>query len=45
MGILSIEWGAYGVPETFLVYDKMIIKKIIGPMNIDNLKEIKKIIQ
>ena len=44
-GILSIEWGAYGVPETFLVYDKMIIKKIIGPMNIDNLKEIKKIIQ
>ena len=44
-GTISIEWGAYGVPETFLVYDKMIIKKIIGPMNIDNLKEIKKIIQ
>ena len=21
-GTLAIEWGAYGVPETFLIYDK-----------------------
>ena len=26
-GIIAIEWGAYGVPETFLIYDKKIIKK------------------
>ena len=44
-GTLSIEWGAYGVPETFLVYNKKIIKKIIGPINKDLLKEIEKLIQ
>jgi cytochrome c biogenesis protein CcmG/thiol:disulfide interchange protein DsbE len=32
-GIIAIEWGAYGVPESFLIYDKKIIKKIIGPLN------------
>ena len=32
-GILAIEWGAYGVPESFLVYDNKIVKKIIGPIN------------
>ena len=32
-GTISIEWGAYGVPETFLISDKKIIKKIIGPIN------------
>ena len=44
-GTLSIEWGAYGVPETFLIYNKKIIKKIIGPMNPNSLNEIQKIIQ
>ncbi len=44
-GTLSIEWGAYGVPETFLIYNKKIIKKIIGPLNKDLLKEIEKLIQ
>ena len=44
-GTLAIEWGAYGVPETFLVYNKKIIKKIIGPINKDLLKEIEKLIQ
>ena len=24
-GTISIEWGAYGVPETFLIYNKKII--------------------
>ena len=24
-GTLSIKWGAYGVPETFIIYDNMII--------------------
>ena len=31
-GTIAIEWGAYGVPETFLIYDRKIIKKIIGPL-------------
>lgn len=35
-GLIAIEWGAYGVPETFLIYNKKIIKKIVGPLN-DNL--------
>ena len=39
-GTIAIEWGAYGVPETFLVYNKKIIKKIIGPINNDSFIEI-----
>ncbi len=44
-GTIAIEWGAYGVPESFLVYDKKIIKKITGPLNSSSLKEIKKLIE
>tara|TARA_A100001011_G_scaffold390745_1_gene474826 strand:- start:867 stop:1385 length:519 start_codon:yes stop_codon:yes gene_type:complete len=44
-GTIAIEWGAYGVPETFLIYDKKIIKKIIGPLNEKILIEINEIIQ
>lgn len=44
-GIIAIEWGAYGVPESFLIHDQKIIKKIIGPLNKDSLEEIKKLIQ
>ena len=33
-GTISIELGAYGVPETLLINKKkVIIKKIIGPIN------------
>ena len=32
-GIIAIEWGAYGVPESFLIYNNKIIKKYIGPLN------------
>ena len=42
-GTIAIEWGAYGVPESFLIYDKRIIKKIIGPLNSISTKEIKKL--
>ena len=37
-GLISIELGAYGVPETYLIRnkDKKIIKKFIGPL--DNIK-------
>tara|TARA_B100001063_G_scaffold244658_1_gene278003 strand:+ start:823 stop:1341 length:519 start_codon:yes stop_codon:yes gene_type:complete len=44
-GIIAIEWGAYGVPETFLIYDEKIIKKIIGPLDSKSLLEIKRLIQ
>ena len=44
-GTVAIEWGAYGVPETFLINKKKIIKKIIGPINEDSFLEIKKIIK
>jgi len=44
-GTLAIEWGAYGVPESFLISNKKIIKKIIGPLNKDLLFEIKDLIK
>jgi cytochrome c biogenesis protein CcmG/thiol:disulfide interchange protein DsbE len=44
-GTIAIEWGAYGVPESFLIYKNKIIKKIIGPLDENLLLEIKKIIQ
>ena len=44
-GTISIELGAYGVPESFLIYDNKIIKKIIGPISQKSLFEIKDIIK
>ena len=44
-GTKAIEWGAIGVPETFLVFQNRIIKKFIGPLNSKSVEEIKKIIQ
>ena len=44
-GTASIEWGAYGVPESFLVYQNKIIKRFIGPINKEDLLEIQKIIK
>ena len=44
-GTLAIEWGAYGVPESFLVYDKKIIKKIIGPIDRKSLITIMELIK
>ena len=44
-GTIAIEWGAYGVPETFLIFDKKIIKKFIGPLDGDSLTEIKRLIK
>ena len=43
-GMIAIEWGAYGVPETFLIYNKKVIKKIIGPIDEKILLEIKELI-
>ena len=44
-GLIAIEWGAYGVPETFVIFNKEIIKKFIGPLNTKSLLEIKKLIK
>ena len=44
-GTKSIEWGAFGVPETFLIYDNQMIKKFIGPLNSKLVLEIEKIIK
>ena len=45
-GALSVEFGAYGVPETFIIdKNKKIIKKIIGPINKKIINEIKLIIK
>ena len=44
-GTKAIELGAYGVPETFLVYNKKMIKKITGPINDKIFLEIEKIIK
>ena len=39
-GTIGIEWGAIGVPESFLIYNYNIIKKYIGPLNNESIKEI-----
>ena len=44
-GTSSIDWGAYGVPESFLIYQNNIIKTFIGPISNDDLLEIQKIIK
>ena len=39
-GTNAIEWGAYGVPETFLINKNKIIKKYIGPLTDNSIEEI-----
>ena len=44
-GTIAIQWGAYGVPESFLIYNNKIVKKYIGPLNQNLVDEIKKFIK
>ena len=45
-GTLAVEFGAYGVPETFLIdRNKKIIRKFVGPINKSIIEEIKTIIK
>ena len=45
-GTLAVEFGAYGVPETFLIgKNKKIIKKFVVPINKKIIEEIKLIIK
>jgi len=45
-GVVSIELGAYGVPETLVIdNNKIILKKFIGPLNNQSLEEIKLLVK
>ena len=45
-GIISIDLGAVGVPETFIINkDKKIIKRFLGSLNEESLKEINLILK
>ncbi len=44
-GTIAIEWGSYGVPETYLIYNKKVLKKFIGPLNENRLSEMKRLIK
>ena len=45
-GTLSVEFGAYGVPETFIIdKNKKIIRKFVGPINEEIVKKIESIIK
>ena len=44
-GTLSIEWGAYGVPESYLIYNQKILKKVVGPISLNNFFEIKDLVK
>ena len=44
-GTIAIEWGAYGVPESYLISDNNIIKKYIGPLSQEIIDEIKLLIK
>ena len=40
-GRTSIDWGVYGVPETYVVTrDARIAYKLVGPITADNLKTV-----
>ena len=45
-GTTSIELGAFGVPETFIINnEKIILKKFIGPLNNESINEIQSILK
>tara|TARA_B100000963_G_scaffold269846_1_gene237997 strand:- start:110 stop:628 length:519 start_codon:yes stop_codon:yes gene_type:complete len=44
-GTIAIEWGAYGVPESFLIYNNEIIEKYTGPLNQQLIDEINLLIK
>jgi cytochrome c biogenesis protein CcmG/thiol:disulfide interchange protein DsbE len=43
-GRAAIEWGVYGVPETFIVgRDGKIVYKLVGPITSDNIESVVKV--
>ena len=44
-GKQSVSFGIYGIPESLLINNEnIIIKKFVGPLSLDNYKEIKEMI-
>ena len=44
-GKQSVSFGIYGIPESLLINNEnVIIKKFVGPLSLDNYKEIKEMI-
>ena len=39
----KLEWGAFGVPETFLVFENKIVKNLLGHLTLNQLKKLKKL--
>jgi len=44
-GVKAIEWGAYGVPESFLIYNNKVVQKYLGPLNQESIEKIKLLIK
>ena len=44
-GTIAIDWGAYGVPESYLIYNNKIIKKFTGPLNQQLINEMKLLVK
>ena len=44
-GTIAINWGAYGVPESFIIYNRKIIDKIIGPIDDNTILKIDEILK
>ena len=44
-GVKAIEWGAFGVPESFFIYNSKILKKYVGPLSQEQIKKIKILIK
>ena len=45
-GIISINLGAYGVPETLIIdKNKIILKKFVGPLNEESLNQIQSLLK
>ena len=44
-GTIAIDWGAYGVPESYLIHNNKIIKKFIGPLNQQLINEMKLLVK
>jgi len=46
LGKKSVNFGIYGIPETILIDSELkILKKYIGPLNIKDINEIRKIVK
>ena len=44
-GTIAIDWGAFGGPESYLIYNNKIIKKFIGPLNQQLINEMKLLVK